>query len=531
MKKFLIILSLFLSATVLITGCKDDLEDKYLNPEKSTTPSLPGFLTAILNNNRVKPSYWNVRTFLLMQPAVYSQTSFFSNANTAYQQSDGYVSQFWSDFYAPSDNGNGVIGMYRAMEAAYADLSESEKANQEVFVQAAKVILFDQGSQMVDLWGDIPFSEAGALESKSVISNPKFDDQVELYNMFIDGLKSSATFFSTVADNSSFKKADILLAGSADKWRRYANSLRLRLLMRISNVNESTAQTQIMEMLNNPSQYPLIDGGNSGSYSPESSDVLLQRFTNYNDNLRDALTELPSHFAPDYMLNSVMLPANDPRMPVMFDKYGKTVNDVFVPNATFKAMPVTFTSSQQSEQANNYSILDSATFLQNPALPGIYMTASEVNFLKAEAFERWGSSTDAKSAYETAVSQSVSFYYYLNNLNSTGLKKLSKPSDVEVTTFVTASPIAYAGSKDDKLALTWTQKWVHFGFLQSVQAWSEYRRTDYPQLTFPAAALSGFQTPPVRLIYPSIETSYNASNYQAVQAKDTRTTRIFWDVK
>ena len=63
-------------------------------------------------------------------------------------------------------------------------------------------------------------------------------------------------------------------------------------------------------------------------------------------------------------------------------------------------------------------------------------------------------------------------------------------------------------------------------------AWAEYRRTKYPQLTFPSTGkLSGYETPPTRLIYPSGEKSNNASNYASVQSKDTRTTKIFWDVK
>ena len=397
-------------------------------------------------------------------------------------------------------------------------------------MQAARVIMYDQASQMVDLWGDIPFSEAGSLETTASISNPKFDEQRELYNTFLTGLETAATYFSTATADPGFNRADILLSGNVGKWRRYANSIRLRLLMRISNVDEATARTKVLEMLSNSDNFPLIDGGNAANYSPAASDVLLRPLTNYTENLRSALTELTSHYAPDYMLNKVMLPANDPRIPVMFDKFGQTVSGKFVPNQTYQAMPVTFTAAQQEAEFAKYSILDSTTFLENALLPGIVITAPEVNFLKAEAFERWGSSADAQAAYETAVKQSVTFYYYLNNLNTAGRAVLAKPADAEINTFVTASPIAYAGSPTDKLALIWTQKWLHFGFLQSTQAWAEYRRTNYPQLIFPSATLSGYERPPLRLVYPSNEKSYNSTNYQAVQPGDTRDTRIFWDV-
>ncbi len=529
MKRFLITSSLLCSLVLPFSSCEDKLQEKYYNPEQSTTATLSGLFTGILDNDRVRPSYWNVRTFLLQQPAVYSQTAYFANANSMYQQNDGYTGQYWSNFYVPNGNGSGVLGLYRSMEVAYAKLSDAEKAKQELFMQAARIVLYDQGSKMVDLWGDIPFSEAGSLQSTNTISNPKFDDQQELYNTFLTGLKEAAAYFAAASSDASFSKADIMLKGDISKWEKYANSIRLRLLMRISTANEATAKAAVMEMLNNSADYPLGDGGNLANYNPANADILLPKLTTYTGNLNSALTELPSHFAPDYMLNTLMLPANDPRIPVMFDKFGRTTNNVFVPNKTYKAMPITFTSAQQDNLNQDYSIVDSTTFLQNPDLPGIVITASEVNFLKAEAQQRWGAASEAKTAYETALKQSVTFYYYLNNLNTTGLKKETKPADSVIESFVTESASAYTGSDAEKLAAIWNQKWLHFGFLQSVQAWSEYRRTGYPQLTFPNATMSGNEVPPTRLLYPAVEKSNNAAKYSAVQAKDTRTTKLFWD--
>ncbi|MDJ1506028.1 SusD/RagB family nutrient-binding outer membrane lipoprotein [Xanthocytophaga agilis] len=514
---------------LVFCGCENQLEEKFNNPEQSSSANLPGLLTGILDNDRVRPSYWNVRTFLLQHPAVYSQTAFFSNSTAMYQHNDSYIGQYWSNFYVPNSNGSGVIALYRSMENVYNSLAAEEKANQEIFMQAARIVLYDQASQMIDLWGDIPFSEAGSLESSSVIANPKFDDQVELYNIILAGLKESAAFFGDASSNASFTKADILLSGSLTKWQRYANSIRLRLLMRISKKDEATARTAVLEMLNNGDTYPLVDGGNAANYAPGTTDILLKPLTTYTANLNSALTELPSYYAPDYMLNTLMKPADDPRIPVMFDKFGVTSGKVFTPNKEYAAMPITFTASEQENNFQKYSILDSATFLQNPGLPGIVITASEVNFLKAEAYQRWGSTADAKTAYETALKQSVTFYYYLNSLNTTGLTVLAKPADSEITTFATTSTAAYTGDDTEKLAKIWNQKWLHLGFLQSKEAWAEYRRTNYPQLTFPTATLANYTTPPTRLVYPSTETTYN-TNYKDVQAKDTRTTKIFWDV-
>jgi len=527
MKKFnhiLLLGTLFLTL-FSFQSCKTELEDRYTDPEQTTQPNIPAFFSQILNNSRLRSEYWHYRTFILMHHARYTQTAFFSQGNTMYQQSDSYINDYWRDFYAP-----GIIGVYRSMERSYNDLSDTEKAGRDLFMNAAKVILFDQASKLVDNFGDIPFSEAGSLPLTDVIKLGKFDDQKELYTLFIDGLKDVNTFFKNAKASTEFNRADILNSGNLVKWRKYTNSLRLRLLMRISNVDENKAKAEIMDMLNNPTEYPLVDGDNMGNYSAGSEDILLQPLTTYTSSLVDAVRELPSFYAPDYMLNTVLLTSNDPRTNVLFDKFGKTENNVFVPNPTFKAMPITFNNAQVNAEFRNYSTVDSATAWINNKLPGVLMTATETNLIKAEAQERWGTDAAAKTAYETAVKQSVDFYYYLN-ASSSNNAKATKPSSEVINKFVTESNIAFSGDKNAKLKLIGTQKWLHFGWLQGEQAWSEYRRTGYPTLpAFPVSSLNGFQRPPVRLTYPSSEITNNSENYQAVRSKDTRDTKIFWDV-
>ncbi|CUS06680.1 unnamed protein product [Tuber aestivum] len=452
----------YVAATSLVS-CKKAIEEKFYNPEKAKDASVSGLFTAMLNNDRVAAKYWNM-------PGVYAQTSYFPNSNSVYQQNDGYSQNYWDDFYATGGNGSGSMAQYRSMEVKFKTLSDTEKATQAIIMQAAKVVLIEQAAKMVDLWGDIPYSETGSLETSSTIVNPKFDEQKALYTSFIADLATAGAYFKANPTNKDFSKADILLKGDVNLWARYANSLRLRLLMRISKVDEGTARTAVLDMLNNPAAFPLIDGGNNPSYTPGLSDVLLQPLTNSTSDLSAAFME-GSWYATDYMLNTVMLPANDPRIPVIYDKYGRTVNGKFVPNATYKAMPVTMIASDQETKFADYSVLDSATFLFNQKLPGIVITASEVNLLKAEAFERWGSSASAQTAYGNALRQSVTFYYYLNNLNQGGgYVNVPVPDAAAIDTWVNTSSAAYTGK----------------------------------------------------------EKILNAANYQAVQAKDTRKTKIFW---
>lgn len=507
------------------TSCKSELEDAFNNPDQTTEASIPGFFASLLNNDRVRPSYYHYRTFILSNHAIYTQTASFIPSNTMYQPNDGYSSSYWTGYYTP-----GVLGLYRKMEAAYAELGEEEKSKERIFLEAAKVVLYDEGSKLIDNYGDIPFSEAGSLPATNEAVKAKFDDQKELYYSFIEGLREINSFFAAASTTGDFSKFDILNSGNVDKWRRYANSLRLRLLMRISNVDEGKARVEVMEMLSNPAEYPLVDGGNNGNYSPGTADILLQPLNTNTASLRQALIEGPNFYATDYMLNKTMKPANDPRIPVFYDKFGVTLGDVFTPNKEYNAMPITFTEAEIATNYQKYAILDSATFFDNAKLPGIVATASETNFAKAEAYLRWGSNVDAKAAYDAALKQSVTFYYYLNNLNNSGLPLETKPDDAIINDFVNNSTASFAGNTSEKLELILTQKWLHYGFLQAQHAWSEYRRTGYPKITVLRAGLANYATPPMRFLYPTSEVSNNLQNYEAVRAKDTRNTRIFWDV-
>src|SRR5690606_39186015 len=254
MKRLFAILFIGLTIVISVSSCEDELEERYTNPDQTSEPSIAKFFTKMLNNDRTRPSYWNVRTFLVMHPARFTQTASYTNSNQRYQQQLSYIDDYWRDYYTPT--GSGVVAHLREMEKAYAELSDDEKAKADVFMRAARIVYADQTSQMVDMFGDIPFSEAGALNLTGEPSMAKFDDAAEIYATLLTLLEENAEYFELGDVESTalaaFEKQDILFQGSLDGWRRYANSLRLRLLMRISFVNESTAETEVMTLLNNP---------------------------------------------------------------------------------------------------------------------------------------------------------------------------------------------------------------------------------------------------------------------------------------
>lgn len=304
------------------------------------------------------------------------------------------------------------------------------------------------------------------------------------------------------------------MGGDPGWWQRYVNSLRLRLLMRISYYDESTAQSEVTTMLNDPATYPMI--------TDNSQDVMLKESpTTLKSDMQSALND-GGPYAPAYLLDTLMVPNDDPRTPVMFDS---------VANQPYKGFSAF--GSVADYDAGGFSTYDTVTFMYNYNLPGVLFTAAEVSFLTAEANERWGAgSMPAATAYANGIHQSVEFYYSLNQssiLKSGSWPTQATPSSATIDAYIANMP--YSGTTDEKLAKIATQNWINFSILQGGQAWAELRRTGYPALNFPTASYGEAPNPPARLLYPNTEKEYNSDNYSAVSAKDSRTTKIFWDVK
>lgn len=522
MKKLLINATLLVLLAGSFSSCKKKIEEDYQNPELTTSGNMGKLFSGMFFNKRIHPSYWDYYTILQSYSGAFSGLVPAVTSSTMYQTNSSYTDGRWTDFYNGSTgtdynyNGPGILNNYREMQNTYNALTTDKQAEQQVYLKLAEVIVADQAAQMVDMWGDIPFSKANSLNSSRIIEYASYDNAAAIYDTLIASLDNVNTFLSTAtvaaAEAGNLKLYDRMYNGDLTKWRCYANSLRLRLLMRISNVSESKAQAAVTSMLNNPGTYPLITTNDQDALVWESPTTLVS-------DLLSAFTSFP--YAPKYLLEDVMVANNDPRTKVTFD-----------PDKTngYKGFPYNGTSNDYS--LGGYASYDSATFFYNYNLPGVLFTAAEVSFLQAEAYERWGLGA-AATAYTTGLDQSVEYFYMLNN------KAYARPSQYEwksltvnadtVALWKTANAVAYTGTTTEKLEKIYTQKWVNFFVMQANQAWSEYRRTGYPQV--PLAVSAGLQAnPPVRFLYPSNESLYNTANYSAVKSKDTRDTKIFWDV-
>ena len=537
MKRLLINIAIFSFLAGIFGSCKKTLDSQFYNPDQPTTASMGGLLTGMEFNNRIHSSYYDYYTFIMSVTAPFSQMVAVPPGTDMYTPNLGYIAPRWTDYYAGSGigdynySGPGIMSNFREMQTAYAALAPAEQAEQYIFLQAANVIVCDQTAQMIDLFGDIPFFQANSLNITREAVNAPFDDAATIYDTLINNLDQLNNYFATTTLSSSaqqsFTTQDKIYGGNMDNWRRYANSLRLRLLMRISNVNPTAAQTKITAMLNNPNTYPLITDNSQNALLNQSPTTLIS-------DIQGAISSQgPYSLAPAYLLDTIMKANGDPRLSVYWD-----LDSI----GGYAGISAFASSSQFALGISNHTVspYDSATFIYNYAVPGVLFTAAETDFLVAEADVRWGLGDGGANAYYNGITQSINFYYGLNQTRS--LKPGSgnwsiqpTPSADSIARYEAQPAIAFASSTQEKLAQIYTQKWESFFILQAQQAWAEYRRTGYPKLNFYnySSVPSGKNAlPPNRLLYPAAETEYNTYyiNDKTLQAKDTWNTKIFWDV-
>lgn len=527
MKKILLYVTILLISLNFI-GCSDSaFSDLYVDPSKTTEVTCGKLMTGVFYGSLqyTKPTYYRYYTFDIMTTSRYTQTIGAINGDGMYQPNDGYISARWNNFYRS-------LTQLRLLEYTYDRLDDSKKAENEIFLLASRVFVYGQLQEILDLWGDVPFKGAGLLPITGdiKISRAAYDKAEDLYKLILDDLATINTRLGeldgklSVLAAASFGNQDYINKGNVLKWRKYANSLRLRVAMRVASQGSlaNTGRAVLKEMLEtNMVTYPVVSNNDEMiriNADKDGFNPLLDE--DGSQGIKSAFETGSStgvlNRVPKSMLDR-MYP-NDPRIPVLFTPNSKgeytglnPLDDSDTQRRGLEATP-----------NNLYASLDSATINRNDNLPGVLFTAAEVSFIKAEAFNEGYASGNAQTAFEQAVIQSINFYYNLNN-SSTFADPVSRPLDSEIASFATSK---WTGDHKEAIA---TQKWLNFGCLYTAEAWSELRRTQLPRLQFLEDRTSiDCPTPVYRFRYPADERNNNKANYKAVEEADQYYNKLFW---
>lgn len=526
MKKKLLIAAL---AFVSVTACtQQDFEESYANPAKVANSSVEkqfaGFL--VTNLDYVMPSYWNYFVVLRTTVNRYTQAVGWVNSGNQYVPGAGLIANRWDNYYS-------LLAQYREIEKIYGGLPKDDQNARRIFMIASTIYLYDHTQKVIDLHGDIPFSEAGKISANGgnyQASLPKYDKADALYTKMLDDLKGFSDELKTInvqaAILTGFKSQDIVNAGDISKWRMYCNSLRLRMLTRVSMVPafQTRATTEIQAMLNDQSSYPVI--------MDNSQNIQINVFnvgTNLNSKgFRSGLEDWNGNLAGKVMIDN-MNSNTDPRLRVMFEPGEKA-------SGAYKGIdPLMVAGDQQTlVDGGTISIYNRSTLSRNQYFPGVLINAAEVQLLIAEHHLKSGNSTAAKDAYNKAIELSVKQYYKFRSVSNDNTSGTVTPaSDAEILAYQTKPGVDWdnAATTDARMKLIATQKWIHYSVVQPLEGWAELRRMDVLNFDFEVDKTNPQKQPPYRWLYAGSELTYNTANYSAVKASDNLSTRIFWDIK
>ena len=376
-------------------------------------------------------------------------------------------------------------------------LGNTEEIAQPNYRAAAMVMKGWIFQSMTDQWGSIPFFDAlkGEVAEEERFNRPKFDTQQEIYMAVLDMLKEANNLFDTSDDPAVRMVADADAYGGGDilKWKKFTNSLRARMLLRISDVDPATAQAGLQEIFSDPNTYPVLEGnednfgitweGNIGSYADPLASYLNTQ-----------------SFAPNVATGflNILGDRQDPRMMVLVDPAeGYTNADTYVgiPPAFDPDNPSGFTRMSFD------SVSEVSSEFSEPQLRPI-ITYSELMFIKAEAaLKGFSVSVSAEDAYEAGIEA---------NMEDLGI------AAADIDTYMNQPMVAY--NEMDAKELIITQRYIaQFG--QSTNTFAMIRRTGLPELdyfTFGVYRDNGY---PVRINYnEGMHLQFNEENFrQAIE--------------
>lgn len=544
---------------VLLTlgACSEyDFDSKYEDPSKVTTVSISNLMVGVFQRVKDYDLYEYNRFFGFDSQFVgkYAQTFGYTYSSSMY--TPGYtpfIDSQWDNLYS-------ALTQLRKLESLYNEESTGQQEQDEVFLLAARLQVYDFFAATVDVFGDMPFSKACTLPLTNDVqqSYAPYDKAEDIYRTILSELKEMAPRFRTIPVPRNFSTQDFINWGDMDKWERYANSLRLRLAMRVASQGELAEEGRaiIKEILENPTEYPLIEeqANNVFITNQKSGQLNFTAGSGLGDWVTNRLASGPvidrmlSHGnynmeSSDPLTGTYVEGTDDPRI-LLYYKPVKIVNrntgqtdehrylgtDVSVSDELTE-----YYNSQAEDELittnKGFSqITQNGFFWQNDKFDMLIMASPEIHFIKAEAYAMgYGVAQDmtrAEEEFKTAVSQSIRLWYYYDSIGTgENTRRYEAPTDEAIAAFADAR--WKSSDYTDKLDAIITQKWVHFAFLVSREAWSDLRRTGYPSgLVFPEVA-GTIPNVPNRWRYPTTEVNYNPY-YKDVQAEDTYYTKLFW---
>jgi len=462
---------------LVLTSCRSDeqYEDYNRDPKNPTQVAADFLFTSATKSLMDQMTSINVNENVFR---FFSQT----NTTTTYTDEPNFdlttreiPSFHWSEMYRDV-----LLDLLTSQQNAIADVTITANESAARVAQAEVLIIYTY-QQMVDTWGDIPYSEA-----LTDITLPKYDDAATIYSDLINRLDVAMLTLG----GSGYSGADPIYGGNSAAWGKFANSLKLRLGIRLTDVNPSLAQSTVESA---------VSGGVFTSNADNASVNYEGSTPNTNPIWVDIVQSGRADHIPSNTIVDMMNDLDDPRRAVYFEENlgpGVYVGGVFGGIASYPSH--THMGAAQHEATNPASLIDFA----------------EVSFYLAEAAERgYAVGGTAEEHYNNGITASFDLW-----------------GASDLATYMANPDVAYAtapGTWKEKIG---NQVWLAM-YNRGFEGFTSWRKFDAP--TNFALPLDD-QTPlPYRYTYPIDEQNLNQANWEAASAAiggDSQQTKLFWDV-
>jgi hypothetical protein len=464
----------------VFTAC-GDFGDMNVNPNEPTDVPAEGLVTNAMFS--LSNRYWD-RAVNFEMAMLFVQHF----AQAEYTEEQRYIfnnSSFngmWSGFYA-SELANIVAARNLIVES---DLPDAIKSNQLAVLDIIESFAFHA---VTDLWGDVPYSQA---LNPDEFFQPAYDDQSAIYEGLINKVSGAVNSINVNAAGFS-STGDIIFNGDMNGWQKFGNAFLLRLGMRIADANSTLASTTVSTALS---------GNIISSMAEEATLVFSSTQEIANPFWYDASPAGGSRddFRVTDELISTLEDMGDPRIPMFADS-----------TATGQYVGLPYGMGDGDSFALKNSTSRFSASIREATAPAYLLRYSEVKFLEAEAIERGFISGNAEEAFNAAVTASM---------NEWGIT-----DDAAIADYLAANPYNSA-TWDESIGM---QMWIAL-YTNGMEAWSTWRRLDYPELT-PAPAAVERNYVPVRGLYPTTEEATNSDNLLAVGYENEMNVKVWWDVK
>ncbi len=478
---------LYLVLLISFAACRPgDFGSTNVNPNEPSAPVTSALLTGAITS---LPG--NIITQSTMLTSAYPNLYVQYLSDKQYTENSRYSTigfNYGAVYTGPLDNLQTIINLNTDPETRDDVAINGSNNNQIAIARILKAYIF---LHLTDRFGDIPYTEA---LKRNEDFTPTFTPQEEIYDSLFRELKEAVAMM----DNGAPVSGDILLNGDMDHWRIFANTQRLVMALRISNVDAARGQTEFNDAV---SDGVISSNAENIQYTYTADDN--------NDNPWQDAFETRLDYAVSELLIDTLNQLNDPRRTVYANPATAT--------GTYVGMPYGLSESDAGAIPNaNVSFLGDA--VREQTSPSYIYTYAQVLFSLAEAAQRGWIPGGAVAAAD----------YYYQGIRASW-EQWGVYNAAQFATYIARPEVAY--NPGNAIPLIAFQKWLAL-FLNGYEAWAEWRRLDHPQLN-PAPESLNAGGIPRRQAYPSFEATLNKANYDAALARmggaDDLNGRVWWD--